>query len=118
MPIVFTDVTNPPRVVATSHALQGISRSGPDVAVPTAWQQSPSMATSNFKSYSSQGGPQMGYSSNHAIYASERERWSKMAYMGPPAETISLDISAIHDAGPKRKNGRGTTIAVCILGAT
>ena len=47
--------------------------------------------------YSSQGGSRIGYSSNHAIYASERERWSKMAYssMGPPAETISLDISAI-----------------------
>lgn len=57
----------------------------------------------------------MGYTTNHAAHASQREYWSKLAYsMGSHAETISLDISAVHDAGAKRKGSRGTPISVSI----
>ncbi|KAG1833589.1 hypothetical protein F4604DRAFT_1605331, partial [Suillus subluteus] len=48
-----------------------------------------------------------GYSANHVMYGAEREHWAKQAYSTPPAETISLEISAVHEGGNKRKGGRG-----------
>ncbi|KAG1804148.1 hypothetical protein EV424DRAFT_1432813 [Suillus variegatus] len=89
-----TATINPPRVIATSHGLQG-SQSGPNVAIPTG----------------TSAGHGVGYTVNHAAYASEREHWSKLSYVGSLAETISLDISVVHDAAPKRKGSRGTPIA-------
>ncbi|KAG2352477.1 hypothetical protein BDR07DRAFT_1480291 [Suillus spraguei] len=70
----------PPRVVATS--------AGPDIAVPSSWAQP-------------------GYSVNHAQYGAERERWAKQAYAVPPAETISLEITAVREGGNRRKGARG-----------
>jgi hypothetical protein len=44
-----------------------------------------------------------GYFEHHASYASERERWAKIsarvAFAVPPAQTISLEISAVHKGG-------------------
>ncbi|KIK37537.1 hypothetical protein CY34DRAFT_15633 [Suillus luteus UH-Slu-Lm8-n1] len=70
----------PSRVVATS--------AGPDIAVPSSWAQP-------------------GYSVNHAQYGAERERWAKQAYAVPPAETISLEITAVREGGNRRKGARG-----------
>jgi hypothetical protein len=47
------------------------------------------------------------------MYGAERERWAKQAYSTPPAETISLEISAVHEGGNKRKGGRGVSFGVC-----
>ncbi|KAG1774739.1 hypothetical protein EV702DRAFT_1047491 [Suillus placidus] len=104
---------NPPPVVAVpdwTNAAMGppptIPRhraiSGPDVVIPTSWQGSaappiPSRLTGT-----------IGYSSNHGSYAGERLRWAKAAYATPgaalAAETISLEISAVHEAGGRRKS--------------
>ncbi|KAG2159186.1 uncharacterized protein EDB93DRAFT_1100196 [Suillus bovinus] len=46
---------------------------------------------------------------NHAAYASECEHWSKLSYVGSLAETISLDISVVHNAAPKRKGSQWYT---------
>lgn len=54
-----------------------------------------------------------GYSSNHVLYGIEREHWAKKAYASPPAETISLEISAVREGGNKRKGGRGVAFGVC-----
>ncbi|KAG0693446.1 hypothetical protein DFH29DRAFT_1007288 [Suillus ampliporus] len=89
-------------VIATSHGLQD-GRSGPILAIPTgsSWNQT-----------SHRLGVPVGYTANHAAHASQREYWSKLSYtMGSHAETITLDISAVHDAGPKHKGSRGTPIS-------
>ncbi|KAG1878330.1 hypothetical protein F4604DRAFT_1680016 [Suillus subluteus] len=75
----------PPRVVATSASY---SWAGPDIVVPSSWAQ-------------------VGYSANHAQYGAERERWAKQPYAVPPAETISLEITAVREGGNRRKGARG-----------
>lgn len=81
---------------------------GPDVVIPTSWQGSaaspvPSRLT----------GP-IGYSAHHGSYSAEHQRWAKLAYATPGgamAETISLEISTVHEAGG-RKKARGILIGV------
>ncbi|KAG1718697.1 hypothetical protein EDB19DRAFT_1920136 [Suillus lakei] len=79
---------------------------GPDVAVPTSWQGSgASLIPSRLM------GP-IGYSAHHGAYSTECQRWAKLAYAAPGgamAETISLKISAVHEAGA-RKKARGILI--------
>jgi hypothetical protein len=114
---------NPPPVVAVpdwTNAAMGpppIPRhraiTGPDVVIPTSWQGPtsppiPSRLTGT-----------VGYSSHHGLYAGERLRWAKAAYAGPgaalAAKTISLEISAVHEAGGCKKS-RGIPIGVqCFL---
>lgn len=72
---------------------------GPDIAIPSSWGQ-PSRSSGS------------GYSVNHAQYGTERERWSKLSYALPPMETITLDISAVHEVGARRK-GHWVAIGVC-----
>jgi hypothetical protein len=55
---------------------------------------------------------QPGYSVNHAQYGTEREQWAKRAYAVPPAETISLEISAVRECGNRRKGSRSILIGV------
>ncbi|KAG2043747.1 hypothetical protein BDR03DRAFT_1004992 [Suillus americanus] len=74
---------------------------GPDIAVPLSWQH-PS-ASSNHKRVSSAA----GYSAHHAQYGLERERWAKLAYALPPAETITLEISAVYEGNSRKKSGWG-----------
>lgn len=79
-----------------SHRLHRTS--GPNVAIPTSWQGSAASAAPSRP---------VGYSSHHGMYAAERQRWAKAAYSTPIAiaDTISLEISAIHEAsGRKKKN--------------
>lgn len=117
----FLASMHPPPVIATSYG----HRAGPNVAIPSSWhrgdahvQQSHSAAYSSGlhgrdarPAAYSVGLP--GYSANHAMYGAERERWAKQAYSTPPAETISLEISAVHEGGNKRKGGRGVSFGVC-----
>ncbi|KAG1822255.1 hypothetical protein EV424DRAFT_1538818 [Suillus variegatus] len=88
---------NPPPVVAvpgSSHAR------GPDVRIPTSWQGSSSVTPF---------AGAIGYSSQHALYAAERDRWGKIAYSLSLAETIMLEITAVHEGAGAHKK-RGVTI--------
>jgi hypothetical protein len=121
-----TDITtivsiNPPPVVAVPDWINAAmgppptiphhhSITGPDIVIPPSWQGSaappiPSRHTGA-----------VGYSSNHGSYAGERLRWAKAAYATPgaalAAKTISLEISAVHEAGGCKKS-RGVPIGVC-----
>lgn len=82
---------------------------GPDISIPTSWQgPAASPVPSRFT------GP-IGYSAHHRSYSTEHQKWSKLAYATPGgamAETISLEISAVHEAGG-RKKARGILIGVC-----
>jgi hypothetical protein len=73
---------------------------GPDITVPSSWGQSSSGA--------------FGYSENHAHYGAQREHWAKLTYALPPMDTITLDISAVHEGGTQ-KNGHGVPIGVCSI---
>ncbi|KAG1785331.1 uncharacterized protein HD556DRAFT_1250036 [Suillus plorans] len=53
-----------------------------------------------------------GYSAHHAQYSLERERWAKLAYAPPPAETITLEISAVYEGNSRKKSGRGINFGV------
>ncbi|KIJ61403.1 hypothetical protein HYDPIDRAFT_31274 [Hydnomerulius pinastri MD-312] len=86
---------------------------GPDVYVPSAWNRQPPRSqpsTSPLAAPSHLPLPPaaVGYGAQHALYVSERERWSRLAYCPPPAETISLDITAVYEGGPKKGRQRGT----------
>ncbi|KAG2357178.1 hypothetical protein BDR07DRAFT_1491035 [Suillus spraguei] len=50
-----------------------------------------------------------GYLENHANYAAQCEHWAKLAYALPPMDTITLDISAVHEGGACKK-GHGVPI--------
>ncbi|KAG1901667.1 uncharacterized protein F5891DRAFT_1187121 [Suillus fuscotomentosus] len=97
---------NPPRVVPflsqPSSSSAHIGRiSGPDIAVPLSWQQLPASSNPNMVSGAA------GYSVHHAQYGLERERWAKLAYAPPPAETITLEISAVYEGNSRKKSGCG-----------
>ncbi|KAG2335888.1 hypothetical protein BDR05DRAFT_1006358 [Suillus weaverae] len=70
---------------------------GPDIAVPLSWGQPQNMAHAAQPSHSS------GYSVNHVQYSTERECWAKLSYALPPMETITLNISAVHEVGAWKK---------------
>ncbi|KAG2134217.1 hypothetical protein BD769DRAFT_1665245 [Suillus cothurnatus] len=97
---------NPPPVVAVSQAYIG-GRSmrpvGPEITVPSSWGLPQDMTHANRSSGAS------SYSENHANYGAQRERWAKLAYALPPMDTITLDISAVHEGGV-RKKGHGVPI--------
>ncbi|KAG2134629.1 hypothetical protein BD769DRAFT_1665069 [Suillus cothurnatus] len=96
---------NPPPVVAMPH-----HAAGPDVMIPTSWQGS-SQPTGPSTLWPGQGSSRsagsIGYSSQHGLYGMERERQAKMAYATglPPAETILIEISAVHEGGGRKKHG-------------
>ncbi|KAG0692869.1 hypothetical protein DFH29DRAFT_881978, partial [Suillus ampliporus] len=79
-------VQQPPRVVATSASY---GHAGPDIAVPSSWGNT--------------NAGQPGYSWGNT----NAERWAKQAYAVPPAETISLEVSAVREGGNRRKGARG-----------
>ncbi|KAI6004803.1 hypothetical protein EDD15DRAFT_2359683 [Pisolithus albus] len=80
------------------------SPGGPTVHVPSAWQKVPQPLPPGSS----------GYSAQHRHYAAQRERWGRMAHNPPPAETISLEISAVFEAGGKKKNLRANNIgSIC-----
>lgn len=86
--VVVSDWTNasmgPPPMSHRPHRT-----SSPDVNIPTSWGSR---------------GP-IGYSLHHGMYAAERQQWAKATYSTPIAiaDTILLEISAIHEAGGCKK---------------
>jgi hypothetical protein len=100
----------PPPVVATSHGYT--SRPGPNVTIPSSWHRGSVHAHPVHPQAAAYSAVLPGYSANHALYGAERERWAKQAYATPPAETISLEISAVREGGNKRKGGRGIPFGV------
>ncbi|KAG1735511.1 hypothetical protein EDB19DRAFT_1830189 [Suillus lakei] len=115
----------PPPVVATSYGRNALA--GPKVVIPSSWHQNshpqpvyaaPVPQQSHSAIYAAPV-PQRqshsaihtalvpGYSVNHAQYDAQRDHWAKKAYSTPPAETISLELSAVQEGGNKRKGGRG-----------
>ncbi|KAG1897952.1 uncharacterized protein F5891DRAFT_1191263 [Suillus fuscotomentosus] len=90
---------NPPPVIAVPG---GFRPRGPDIRIPTSWQGP--QGSSSIRHSSQQGA--IGYSSQHALYAAERDRWGKMAYASSLAETILLEITVVHEgAGARKKRG-------------
>ncbi|KAG1732589.1 hypothetical protein EDB19DRAFT_1831293 [Suillus lakei] len=105
----------PPPVVATSYGRNALA--GPKVVIPSSWRQNshpqpiyaaPVPQQSHSAVYAApvpqrqshsaiHTAPVPGYSVNHA----------QKAYSTPPAETISLELSAVQEGGNKRKGGRG-----------
>ncbi|KAG1885904.1 uncharacterized protein F5891DRAFT_1201454 [Suillus fuscotomentosus] len=90
---------NPPPVIAVPG---GFRPRGPDIRIPTSWQGP--QGSSSIRHSSQQGA--IGYSSQHALYAAERDHWGKMAYASSLAETILLEITVVHEgAGARKKRG-------------
>ncbi|KAG1901331.1 uncharacterized protein F5891DRAFT_979513 [Suillus fuscotomentosus] len=90
---------NPPRVVPflpqpSSSAVHMGRLPGPYIAVPLSWQQPPVSSSQNRAP-----GP-AGYSAHHAQYSLE-------PYAPPPAETITLEITAVYEGNSRKKSGRG-----------
>jgi hypothetical protein len=104
---------NPPRVIAFSQPSgSGTSQTrapGPDILVPPSWQLSQSLGQ-HMGQHRVLGAA--GYSAQHVQYGSERERWAKLSYAPPLAETITLEISAVQEGNSQRKAGRGIIIGV------
>ncbi|KIM69880.1 hypothetical protein SCLCIDRAFT_102259 [Scleroderma citrinum Foug A] len=92
---------------------------GPNVYVPSAWkkdqQPAPPMAHPAASSHLMALPPgSSGYGAQHLQYAAQRECWARMAHRPPPAEMISLEISAVFEAGGKKKNVRSNNIgSIC-----
>ncbi|KAG1888209.1 hypothetical protein F4604DRAFT_1674598 [Suillus subluteus] len=86
---------NPPSVIPLSHGRFQHS-AGPDISVPSSQSSQPTLCSST------------GYTPHHAHYGTEYDRWAKLSYAPPPSQTISLEISAVHEGGNWKKGGRGT----------
>ncbi|KAG1730901.1 hypothetical protein EDB19DRAFT_2010419 [Suillus lakei] len=87
---------NPPPVIAFGQG--SMSRStGLDITVLLSWGQPQNVV------HAAHPGRSSGYSVNHTQYSTEHERWVKLSYALPPTETITLDISAIHEVGAWKK---------------
>jgi hypothetical protein len=85
---------------------------GPNVNVPSTWQHLIQPSSSNSQAMGSWAS---GYSSHHAHYGSECKRWAKLSYAIPAAQTISLEILAVHEGGVREKGSCGITIGVYVL---
>jgi len=80
----------------------------PNVYVPSAWKRvqqpappaAPPAASSHLMALPLGSS---GYSAQHLQYAAQRDHWAHMAHCPPPAEMISLEISAVFEAGGKRR---------------
>ena len=59
--------------------------------------------------------PNSGYGVQHLQYAAQCDHWARVAHRPPPAEAISLEISALYENGSKRKGARGTPFGVSIF---
>ncbi|KAI6138900.1 hypothetical protein BKA82DRAFT_144031 [Pisolithus tinctorius] len=98
----------PPPPMPTAHHNSKFSPAGPSVQVPSTWQNVPQPANPPANAASGHmivlPPGSTGYSAQHVHYAAQRERWAHMAHNPPPAETISLEIWAVFEAGGKKKN--------------
>ncbi|KAG1876491.1 hypothetical protein DFJ58DRAFT_865615 [Suillus subalutaceus] len=100
---------NPPPVVPFSQPSgSGMSCTpGPDILVPSSWQQSQNLGQHKVTNAA-------GYSVYHVQYNLERERYLKLSYA--PAETITLEISAVYEGNSRKKYGRGINIGTICEG--
>ena len=53
-----------------------------------------------------------GYGAQHLHYAAQHDHWVQVAHCTPPAETISLEISAVFEAGGKKRSTHMNNIGV------
>ncbi|KAL4077213.1 hypothetical protein V8B97DRAFT_2004106 [Scleroderma yunnanense] len=88
----------------------------PNVYVPSTWkkvqQSAPPAAHPAISSHlMALPSGSSGYSAQHLQYAAQHEHWAHMAHHPPPAEMISLEISAMFEAGGKKKNIRSNNIS-------
>jgi len=101
--------------VYPQHAL---APGGPNVHVPSAWNKSPQSAPPAAPPGSGQVMAlplgSSGYGAQHLHYAAQRDHWARVAHHAPPAETISLEISAVFEAGAKKRNIRANNIGVSV----
>lgn len=89
---------------------------GPNVHIPSAWNEPhenthPIIPPSLAPAFP----PAVGYGLQHALYPSEREHWVGLAHRPPPAEIISLDVSAVYEGGPRKGRQCGTPFGVSLL---
>jgi len=95
---------------------RALSLAGPAVHIPSAWNQTPQLARPAAPGCVNTLPPNStSYSSQHLQYAAQHERWARMAYRPPPAETICLEITAMFETAGKRKNARTNIIGVSVL---
>ncbi|KIK14795.1 hypothetical protein PISMIDRAFT_116386 [Pisolithus microcarpus 441] len=88
-----------------------IQARGPDVHTPSAWQKPGNVARPLHNSsqiVSPAFPPVSGYAQHHGLYYGQQDRWMNQAYRSPPSETITLEISALHEGGPRKGRMRGT----------
>ncbi|KIO10987.1 hypothetical protein M404DRAFT_127521, partial [Pisolithus tinctorius Marx 270] len=84
-------------------------QTGPDVRIPSSWRNfQDSRPPAHSEPPRNVVAVPCGYTPNHALYGSEHERWARLAYCTPPAETIMLDISALYEGGSRRSCLCGT----------
>ncbi|KIK90746.1 hypothetical protein PAXRUDRAFT_800503, partial [Paxillus rubicundulus Ve08.2h10] len=81
----------------------------PNIHVPSAWNKPhgdahPIIPPSLTPAFS----PAVGYRSQHALYPSENEHWASLVHHPPPVATISLDVSAVYEGGPRKGRQHGT----------
>lgn len=112
-------------VIVDHDQVQSHSRpAGPDIFIPSALQKSSILPQArhveqvihpapHFPGPSSAilHAPASGYSHQHALYASEQDRWMNHAYLPPPVNTILVEILASHD-GSTRGHQRATQFGV------
>ena len=113
IPQLVPPVLPPFRPTPLGHAA---SAGGPNVYVPSAWNKGPQPAPPVTWPRLGQaiGLPpgSSGYGVQHLHYAAQRDHWAWMAHCTPPAETISLEISALFEAGGKKRNTHMNNIGV------
>ena len=92
------------------------STGGLNVYVPSAWNKGPLPAPLAMPHGLSQatGLPpgSSGYGPPHRHYAAQCDYWARMAHSAPPAETISLEISAVYESRGKKRNTCTNNIGV------
>ncbi|KIJ10858.1 hypothetical protein PAXINDRAFT_16192 [Paxillus involutus ATCC 200175] len=99
-------VMPPPAPHSSMPPMNPLQARGPDVYVPSAWQNPPQSncvpQSNNTPTILNQFQLPLGYGAQHAQYPSERDRWACLSYCPPPAETITLDITALYEGSPRK----------------
>ena len=92
------------------------STGGPNVYVPSAWnkglQPAPPITRPGLGRAIGLPPGSSGYGAQHLHYAAQHDHWAQMAHCTLPAEMISLEISAVFEAGGKKRNTHMNNIGV------
>jgi hypothetical protein len=113
-PVYKGSMMGPPPIPVPHRMVHTRGTTGPHIAVPGQWHHTSESAAGTLRAggHSAVG---LGYTAQHVQYGTERERWAKMSYVMPPAETISLEISAVHEGPGRRKGRHGVSFGVCYV---